>query len=85
MAHAPAVGMARSHLGTAVANPLVVFQSLLDGERWLTLAFEVIRVVFLEYVSDVIRFRRTACDVPVQAIAYNRLLALAEDRPPPRS
>jgi hypothetical protein len=45
--HAPAVGVTRSHLGTGIADPLVVLQSLLDGEGWLTLTLKVIWAVLL--------------------------------------
>jgi hypothetical protein len=41
------VGVTRSHLGTGIADPLVVLQSLLDGEGWLTLTLKVIWAVLL--------------------------------------
>ena len=50
--NALAVVTAGGHLGSRVSEPLVVFQSFLDGVGWFTLSFQVIWMVLLRKVSD---------------------------------
>ena len=52
MAYTLAVA-ARRHLGSAVSEPLVIFESLLNSVGRLALAFKIVWVVFLQ----AIRFR----------------------------
>lgn len=47
MTHTLAVVTAGGHLSTGIAECLMFLQGLLNGVRWLTLAFEVIWVVIL--------------------------------------
>jgi hypothetical protein len=55
MTNTLAVVSAGGHLGTRITNCLVVFQGFLNCVRWLTLAFEIIRMVVLEDVSKITR------------------------------
>jgi hypothetical protein len=45
----------RGHLNARVANALVVFECLLDREGWLSLALEIIWMVFLYTVNKYFR------------------------------
>lgn len=51
IAYAPAVLATGSHLGAAIAKPLVVFQGFFNGIRGLAFTLEVVWVIFLIVVS----------------------------------
>jgi hypothetical protein len=77
--------VARLHLCAAVTGTLVFLESLLDGERWFSLALEVVGVVLLRHVSGFLVETRCKMDVPHQASGGNHHRAHAAGRLPPRS
>ena len=73
--------MVRGHLNARVADALVVLECLLDREGWLSLAFEIIRMVFLYTVRNITADIKLL-NVPHQAIVDSHRQAPAAGRHP---